>query len=127
MGVSYKGGTFTYHSLSDNIDKVKHDFQCSEAGNFGRRTRNNGTREYPCSDPVKTAEKFYDEIAYGGVEKVTQTKDGKHERKTVYLKDGTIINYREISTSGPPAVEVNIKKSTESCGIKQQKIHFIKE
>lgn len=43
------------------------------------------------------------------------------------LKDGTIISYREItSTEGSPAVEINIKKSTDTGGVKKQKIHFEK-
>ena len=41
------------------------------------------------------------------------------------LKDGTIITYREItSTKDSPAVEINIKQSNDSGGIKNQKIHF---
>ena len=43
------------------------------------------------------------------------------------LKDGTIISYREVtSTEGSPAVEINIKKSTDTGGVKKQKIHFEK-
>lgn len=49
--------------------------------------------------------------------------------KGVYCKmrDGTIISYREISSSdGSPAVEINIKQSTDHADIKYQKIHFVK-
>ncbi|MCF0106641.1 MAG: hypothetical protein HUJ53_07765 [Holdemanella sp.] len=42
--------------------------------------------------------------------------------------DGTIITYREVSSSdGSPAVDINIKKSTDSSGVKSQKIHFVKK
>ena len=40
----------------------------------------------------------------------------------------TIVSYRKVSSSdGTPAVDINIKKSKESGGVKQQKIHFVKE
>lgn len=43
------------------------------------------------------------------------------------MKDGSILSYREVSSSdGTPAVEINIKKSTDHGGIKYQKIHFAK-
>ena len=44
------------------------------------------------------------------------------------LKDGTIIVYREItSTIGSPAVEINARKSVDNCGLKYHKIHFEKK
>lgn len=44
------------------------------------------------------------------------------------LADGTIVSYRKVSSSdGTPAVDINIKNSKESGGVKQQKIHFVKE
>jgi hypothetical protein len=40
--------------------------------------------------------------------------------------DGTILSYREVSTSdGTPAVEINIRGSSAHGEIKYQKIHFI--
>ena len=43
------------------------------------------------------------------------------------MKDGTIVSYREVSSSdGSPAVEINIRKSDEHGDIKYQKIHFVK-
>lgn len=40
----------------------------------------------------------------------------------------TIVSYRKVSSSDiTPAVDINIKKSKESGGVKQQKIHFVKE
>ena len=49
--------------------------------------------------------------------------------KGVYtkMKDGTILSYREVSSSdGTPAVEINVKESNDHGGIKYQKIHFVK-
>lgn len=44
------------------------------------------------------------------------------------MSDGTIITYREVSSSdASPAVDINIKKSTNPSGVKSQKIHFIKK
>ena len=44
------------------------------------------------------------------------------------LADGTIVSYRKVSSSdGTPAVDINIKKSKETGGVKQQKMYFVKE
>lgn len=43
------------------------------------------------------------------------------------MADGTVVTWREVSSSdGFPAVDINIKKSTDSGGLKVQKIHFVK-
>ena len=43
------------------------------------------------------------------------------------MSDGSIITYREYQSSdGSPVVDINIKKSTDTGGIKKQKIHFVK-
>ena len=43
------------------------------------------------------------------------------------MKDGSILSYRETSSSdGSPAVEINIKHSTDHGDVKYQKIHFTK-
>lgn len=43
------------------------------------------------------------------------------------LADGTIVSYRKVSSSdGTPAVDINIKNSKESGGVKQQKNTFCK-
>ena len=40
----------------------------------------------------------------------------------------TIVSYRKVSSSDvTSAVDINIKKSKESGGVKQQKINFVKE
>lgn len=48
--------------------------------------------------------------------------------KVTKMRDGSIISYRPISSSdGSPAIDINIRKSRNSGGIKQQKIHFVKK
>ena len=42
------------------------------------------------------------------------------------MADGTIVSFRETSTSdGSPVVEINIQKSSNYGDLKQQKIHFV--
>ena len=44
------------------------------------------------------------------------------------MADGTVITMRKVSHSdGTPAVDINIKPSTHTGGVKGQKIHFIQE
>lgn len=48
--------------------------------------------------------------------------------KITYMADGSIITFRPITKSDNyPAVNINISRSTDSDGIKTQKIHFGKE
>lgn len=125
MGSYYKGGTTSYHSLSDNLTSTTNDYKLYDGyfGNKGTSSKKKN-REIDCANPIKEAKTFYDKIANGGIEKPMD--NGKGYITT--LKDGTIISYREItSTVGSPAVEINIKKSTNSSGIKSQKIHFEEE
>ena len=43
------------------------------------------------------------------------------------MADGTIVTWREVSHSdGSSAVDINIKYSNNSGGLKRQKIHFVK-
>lgn len=125
MGSYYKGGTTTYHSISDNIQTTANNYKY-EHGYFGDKGKSTKTknRVIHCDDPVSEAKKFYDTIANGGIEASLENGKGFFTR----LKDGTIITYREItSTVDSPAVEINVKKSTDTGGIKTQKIHFEKE
>ena len=44
------------------------------------------------------------------------------------MNDGTVVTMREISSSdGTPVVEINIKGSSHTGGLKNQKIHFMEE
>ncbi len=44
------------------------------------------------------------------------------------MADGSVISMRTTSYSdGSPAVQINITNSAHSGGVKEQKIHFVKE
>lgn len=125
MGSYFKGGTNTYHSISDNIGHTAENYHY-EDGYFGKKGKSTITsnREIDCDNPLNEANKFYNFIANGGIETTLENGKGLSTK----LKDGTVITYREItSTLNSPAVEINIKKSTDTGGIKKQKIHFEKE
>lgn len=122
LGTSvYKGGTVKYHSLSDNLDKLTSNYAYSN-GYFGDKGQGRTfTRNISSDSPEKMATEFYDTASYGGIEN-TYSK-GKYTK----LSDGTIMSYREISTSdGTSVVEINIRQSSNSAGVKFQKIHFMK-
>ena len=71
---------------------------------------------------VRTAKEFYDAIALGGREEKLANGKGLNTR----LADGTVITWREVSSSdGTPAIDINISQSNDSGGIKRQKIHFV--
>lgn len=75
-------------------------------------------------DPASIEKNFYEIIAFGGIEKDLPNGKGK----ITYMADGSIITFRPITKSDDhPGVNINISKSTDSGGIKQQKIHFGKE
>lgn len=119
---TFKGGSPTYRSLKDNLSNTQKDYNYLDGyfGNVGK-SGNKKIREINSSDQFKDAKKFYDKIAYGGIESKLDNGKGFMTK----LKDGTIITYREItSTKDSPAVEINIKQSNDSGGIKNQKIHF---
>lgn len=125
MGTGYKGGSKYYRSVGQNIiiAAAKYDYQNGRFGvsspSTGHKTRNIGS-----DDPLSTAKDFYDRIAFGGIEKTY--KNGA--LNITHMADGTIISMRSTSNSdGTPVVEINISGSTHTGGVKEQKIHFIKE
>lgn len=123
MGVSFKGGTAKYHSIGDNIIKTQKKFSYHN-GYFGVQGTSSRVRVIYGDDPVKIGEEFYRKIAYGGVEKDLPNGKGK----ITYMADGSIITFRPITKSNNyPGVDINISKSLDSGGIKQQKVHFGKE
>lgn len=117
----YKGGTAKYHSISDNISNLKSNYKYSN-GYFGDKGQGREfTRNISSNTPLKTAKEFYEIASKGGAE--TTYGKGRYTR----LSDGTIISYREISTSdGTSVVEINIRQSSNSVGVRYQKIHFVK-
>ena len=119
MGTGFKGGTYTHHSISDNLSALKSNYKYSK-GYFGDKGKGRDfTRNIVSDNPAKTAKEFYDIAAKGGIEKTTS------KGKISKMADGTIFSYRETSSSdGTPVVEINIKYSTDNGGVKYQKIHF---
>lgn len=123
MGTYYKGNTPTYRELLDNIKEITKDYPLNACGYFGEKGKSSNCqiRQIYCEDPIKEAQYFYDIIAFGGIE--TNIPNNKGVRTK--LKDGTVITYREVtSTKDSPAVEININKSNNHGNIKYQKIHF---
>lgn len=124
MGFGYKGGASHYHSLQENLSKLAKNYTYSN-GYFGTKGAGRSfVRNIKDKDPLQAARDFYNKASYGGIEKNLPNGKGLYTK----LKDGTILSFREVSSSdGTPAVEINIKKSTTSGGVKYQKIHFTKE
>lgn len=122
---TYKGNTQYYRSIGQNIllTSSKYDYN---NGRFGTNSPSTGnqTRNIKSDNPQATAKDFYDTIALGGIEK--SYNNGKV--KSTKMSDGTVITMRETSSSdGTPVVEINIKGSSHTGGVKNQKIHFVEE
>lgn len=125
MGTGFKGDTYYHHSISENLKKVKEDYSFSN-GLFGIRgdSSRERTRHIESDAPEITSLDFYNKLAYGGIESASSNGKAKISK----MEDGSTISYRLISSSdGSPVVEINIRKSSDSGGIKQQKIHFVKK
>ena len=125
MGTYYNGGAKTYHSLRDNLPDVLKSYSISPDGFFGSigKAGVKEIRQLDTNDVVEESKKFYDKLTFGGIE--TKLPNGNGTRTE--LRDGTIIVYREItSTVNSPAVEINVRKSNGACNIAFQKIHFEK-
>ncbi len=129
MGTGYKGNADHYHSISENLPAMKEKYSYKDGyfGEKGKSKKNNKVRNIKSDDPLKTAREFYDTLAHGGKESPIFESDGtKNGMKTV-LADGSVVTWRNVSHSdGSPAVDINIEYSSDSSGIKQQKIHFVK-
>lgn len=123
MGRGYKNDTGHHHSIKENLPSLTSRFDYNN-GYFGEKGYGRTfVRNISSDDPVKTAKEFYDKAACGGIERPVANGKGHYSK----MKDGSILSYREVSFSdGSPAVEINIKKSNDHGGIKNQKIHFVK-
>lgn len=125
MGTAYKGNATHYHSIGQNVMIAAASYPYAN-GRFGESSPSTGnrTRNIASADPLSTATDFYNKIANGGME--TVLRDGA--LRITRMADGSIITMRTTSHSdGTPVVEINITNSTHSGGVKDQKIHFIKE
>lgn len=70
-----------------------------------------------------SAKDFYNKLASGGLEKRVNGN-----MKITRMSDGTVITMRRVSYSdGTPVVDINIKPSSHTGGVKGQKIHFVLE
>lgn len=127
MGLTYKGKTPNHHSLRDNLPILESNPSFQRNGNhYGQASKNGASVTTIKSDnPLKTAQEFFDKIALGGLF-MNNSSTGQLDQNLVYMNDGTIIYYRVTSKSGSPAVTINIKNSSDNCGLRSHKIHFIK-
>lgn len=126
---TYKGGADHYHRLSENILQIKTEFALQN-GFFGEHGKS-GTRSIRnivSYDPSSTAKAFYDKLAHGGIEKQLFKKDGSPNGWETKMADGSIINWRPVSSSADksPTVDIFISTKDENGEIKTQKIHFVK-
>ncbi len=129
MGLGYKGDTGHHHTIGENLTNLVEDYPLSN-GYFGTKgdSHDNSIRHIKSSNPTTTAKDFYDKAAYGGEESKIFDKKGTFKGATTKMADGTIVTWREVSASdGSPAIDINIMYSKDSCGLKTQKIHFVKE
>lgn len=130
MGTGYKGGADHYHSISENLPPLKEKYSYNDGyfGDKGNNKKNNKVRHIESSNPSRTAKDFYDSLTHGGKEEpIYDKRTGERIGKKTTLADGSIVSWREVSSSdGSPAVDINIEYSSDSGGIKQQKIHFVK-
>ena len=130
MGTGFKGGADHYHSVSENLGKLQDKYDPDGDGLFGDRGRGGSAtiRNIASDDPAQTAKDFYDTLAYGGIEKILTYPDGNPKGFQTIMSDGTIINYRPVSSSdGTPAVDIDVQYSDEHGNLVTQKIHFVKE
>lgn len=123
MGHGYKGDTDHYYSISENLPMLQSKYEYHD-GYFGEPGHGRSfVRNIRSTDPVEAARIFYDVAAYGGIEKKMSNGKGVYTK----MKDGTIVSFREVSSSdGTPAVEINVRTSEDHGDVKYQKIHFIK-
>lgn len=124
MGTSYKGESKYFRSIGQNVMVTSSSYDC-DRGYFGENSIHGSdrTRNITSKDNLKTAEDFYKKIAFGGIEQTVNDN-----MRITRMADGTVITMRKVSSSDrTPVVDINIKKSKHSGGIRDQKIHFVLE
>ena len=124
MGTSYKGKAASFRSIGQNVLAVSNRYGYSN-GYFGESSLHGRerTRNIFSSDNLAAATDFYDKLAYGGKESIVNDN-----MRITRMADGSIITMRKVSHSdGTPVVDINIKPSKDTGGVKGQKIHFVKE
>ena len=129
MGLGYKGDTGHHHSLRENLELLTASYPLRN-GYFGVRGASGDTsiRHIASTEPMTTSLDFYDKATYGGIESPLYDKHGNLIGAVTKLADESVFSWREVSSSdGTPAVDINIRRSNDNCGVKTQKIHFVKE
>lgn len=130
MGTGFKGNTSHFHRVTENIPGMAADYGYSNGyfGNIGQGGSGR-IRNISSENPATTAQDFYDRLANGGKEKTLYYPDGKVKGYQTQMADGTIINWRPVSSSidRSPAVDIDIQYSDSNGNLRQQKIHFTKE
>ncbi len=129
MGFNFKGGAAYYHKIIENINKIKEEYPYKD-GLFGERGNSgtNSVRNIKSDNPTEKAKQFYDSLTYGGIEKELYYKDGTVKGYQTKMADGTILNWRPVSSSadGSPSVDIDVQYSNECGDLVTQKIHFVK-
>lgn len=124
MGTVFKGNAVFFRSIGQNVLIASSKYKYAN-GLFGNNSKhgNDRTRNIVASDNVAAAKDFYDKIAFGGKEQIVSSN-----MRITRMADGTVITMRiKSSSDGTPVVDINIKSSTHTGGVKGQKIHFVKE
>lgn len=118
MGSTYKVGSPTHRSLRENMSSMGNNPLFSQNGNhYGVSGKGGAAVTTIKSDnPIKTAQEFFDKIGCGGVF-MTDAKTGQITQNRVRLRDGTVINFRLVSKSGGPAVEINVRKGSNKLAV----------
>ena len=122
MGTGSKGKSKYYRSIGQNVLIAASTYHY-EHGGFGNQSThgNAATRTIAAKDNVAAAIDFYRKIANGGIEQ--RVNDNLLITR---MADGTVVTMRYVSHSdGTPVVDINIKTSSHTGGVKNQKIHFI--
>lgn len=124
MGTGFKGDSVYFRSVGQNILFTSNKYGFTN-GYFGDNSPHGSdrTRNISSIDNMTSAKDFYDKIAFGGKEDIVNSN-----MSITRMADGTVITMRKVSYSdGTPVVEINIKSSSHTGGVKSQKIHFVKE
>lgn len=121
--VHYVGRKQQYRSLEDNVKDIKTSYPLID-GFFGIKGSSRRVREIHSKNHEVVAKDFFNKIAKGGIHDLHTIPGGVVSR----LKDGSVISYRKITSSpNSPAVEIRFRSTDSKYGIKDQKIHFIKD
>ena len=124
MGTTYKGSASYFRSIGQNILVASNSYSYAK-GYFGENSKHGSdrTRNIFSSDNLASAIDFYNKIAYGGKEQIVNDN-----LRITRMADGSVITMRRVSHSdGTPVVDINIKPSKDSGGVKGQKIHFVED